>query len=115
MLNELFIFTSDQDRILVEPIIDNYLSIGRYTPQKENNIKLKWKNINEISNFNKRYHLMAVSLALPMDTTIDNYVNNIYNNTSSKDEHTLGSFYILSALSRVSYDCATSLPWLADF
>lgn len=33
----------------------------------------------------------------------------------SKDEHTLGSFYILSALSRVSYDCATSLPWLADF
>ena len=32
---------------------------------------------------------MAVSLALPRDTTIDNYVNNIYNNTSSKDEHTL--------------------------
>ena len=88
-LNDIFIFTSEKDKVLVQPVVENVFNQYRHTPQKEPYFNLKWRDIHDIGDLNKRFHLILVSLMSPADTTADPFVQSVHENQNMADKHSI--------------------------
>lgn len=88
-LNDIFIFSSEKDKTLIKPVIENTFNLSRHTPQEEFYFNLKWADITEISELNRRCNIIVVSLEFPADTTTDPFSKSLHANQNSANEHTL--------------------------
>jgi hypothetical protein len=69
--NEIIVIVSPEDKILVEPYIQDLFSHTIFTPQPEKEFFITYKNPWEIENVSKFGNLFFVSLDFPQDSTGD--------------------------------------------
>ena len=84
-IDEVLIFASEKDRLLIEPYFEEIFNYNINTPQEEKIFNLIWIKPWDIKKFKKYFNIILVSLAFPIDSTAD-ILTKKYLTASNTDE-----------------------------
>jgi len=89
--NQIIIVSSNEDRLILEPIIDEYIFIDTiYTPEPETKYKKLWIEPHNFKYFQDYSNIFIISLDDPIDKSLDPIINDF------KDKNKIEKFPIIT-------------------
>jgi len=97
--NEIIVISSPEDRILIEPFLEDVFSHTIHTPQTEKDFILNYRNPRELESYKKYGNIIIASLDFPEDSTADILTQRILDKQNQNAELlTLGDLYAKNQL-----------------